>query len=159
MNNPQKFVYVTIIATTPEKLWEALTNPEFTAQYFFGTRVESDWKVGSKFIFRRPNVITDEGTVLRAEPPRLLSYTFQHLWDEEMRKEAPSRVTFEIKSLEEKSGKLSGPAVRLTVTHEDFPPESKVFPAISNGWPSILSGLKTLLETGKPLPLHLHLEE
>ncbi|EDY16050.1 Activator of Hsp90 ATPase 1 family protein [Chthoniobacter flavus Ellin428] len=150
MSTSPKFVYVTLIATTPEKLWKALTDADFTIQYFFGTRLESDWKVGSPFVFRCADRITDEGTILRSEPPRLLSYTFHHVVDEEMRKESPSRVTFEIESLADGSD-LSGPVVRLTVTHEDFPPESKVFPAISKGWPSILSGLKTLLETGKPL--------
>jgi len=150
MSTSPKFVYVTLIATTPEKLWKALTDADFTSQYFFGTRLESDWGVGSRYVFRTPDCITNEGTILRAEPPRFLSYTFHHISDEEMRKEPPSRVTFEIESLVDGSD-LSGPVVRLTVTHEDFPPESKVFPAISKGWPSILSGLKTLLETGKPL--------
>lgn len=148
----QKFVYVTLIKTTPEKLWQALTSPEFSAQYFLGTRIESDWKIGSKVEYRRGHEITDEGVVLKFEPPRLLSYTFHHVWTEEWRHEAPSRVTFEIGKLDAKLGSQGG-VVKLTVTHEDFPSNSKVFPAISNGWPTILSGLKTWLETGRDLGL------
>lgn len=148
-----RFVYVTLIKTTPEKLWEALTDPAFTRQYWFNTSVESDWKVGSKMVYRWDNgQISDEGIILQAEPPRLLSYTFHHQLDEALRKEGPSRVTFEIEPLSGKQG-LRGDAVRLTVTHEDFPAGSAVFPRISTGWPAILSGLKTLLETGQSLGL------
>jgi uncharacterized protein YndB with AHSA1/START domain len=152
MDQKPKFVYVTVIATTPERLWQTLTDPEFTQKFFFGTRLESDWKVGSPFVYRHNGAVTDEGTILRSEPPHLLSYSFHHVRLEELRAEAPSRVTFEIESLTDHP-ELSGPVVRLTVTHEDFPPESKVLPAISTGWPAILSNLKTLLETGKPLDL------
>src|ERR1700742_3061282 len=95
----QKFVYVTVIKTTPEKLWEALINPDFSMKYFLGTRVESDWKIGSKVVYRRGEDITDEGVVLKFEAPRLLSYTFHHVWREELRNEAPSRVTFKIENL------------------------------------------------------------
>ncbi len=148
----QKFVYVTLIKTTPKKLWEALIKPDFSMKYFLGTRVESDWKIGSKVVYRRGDDITDEGVVLKFDPPRLLSYTFHHVWKEELRNETPSRVTFEIGKLGDEPGLgLQGDAVRLTVTHEDFPSNSKVFLAISKGWPIILSGLKTLLETGRDL--------
>jgi uncharacterized protein YndB with AHSA1/START domain len=147
-----KFVYVTLIKTTPEKLWAALTDPEFTQQYWFGTRVKSDWKIGSPLSYHWRGQISDEGTILECDPPRRLAYTFHHLLDDDMRQELPSRVTFIIEPLKSKSGP-QGDTVRLTVTHEDFPPDSNIFPAISNGWPSILSGLKTLLETGKPLDL------
>lgn len=150
---PPKFVYVTLINTTPEKLWAALTEPEFTQQYWIGTRVESDWRVGSRMVYRRNGEVSDEGTVLISEPPRLLSYTFHHVLDEELRSEPPSRVTFEIEPLARKKTGPFGDAVRLTVTHEDFPPESKVLSAISGGWPVILSGLKTLLETGHALDI------
>ena len=147
-----KFVYVTLIKTTPEKLWAALTDPEFTKQYWFDTRVESDWKIGSPLAYHWRGQMANEGTVLECDPPRRLAYTFRHLLDDDMRQEPPSRVTFIIEPLKSKAGP-QGDTVRLTVTHEDFPPDSKVFPAISNGWPSILSGLKTLLETGQPLDL------
>ncbi len=150
--NPPKFTYVTLIHTTVEKLWTALTSPEFTSQYWFGTNIESDWKVGSAVTYRRGDEITDEGVVLACEPPRLLSYSFHHVWTEEWRHERPSRVTFTIESLNAGS-KLQGNAVRLTVVHDEFDADSKVFGAISGGWPAILSNLKTLLETGKALEL------
>ena len=152
MDQKPKFVYVTIIATTPEKLWQALTDPEFTCKYFFNTRVESDWKMGSPLVYRLNGIITVGGNVLCSEPPRLLSYSFRHVLREELRDEPHSRVTFEVEPLNGHP-ELSGPVVRLTVTHEDFPPDSKVLPAVSKGWPTILSGLKTLLETGRPLDL------
>src|ERR1700709_1433677 len=127
MNADQpKFVYVTLISTTPEKLWAALTDPEFTAQYWGGTHLESDWKVGSSIDFRWRGKVVHHDTILQCEPPRLLSYSFHPLHDEEMRAEAPSRVTF---TIEEFTGQAnqSQPLVRLTVTHDEFPPDSKVF--------------------------------
>jgi uncharacterized protein YndB with AHSA1/START domain len=151
MKTPQ-FVYVTVIGTTPEKLWAALTTPEFTNQYWFGMRLESDWQVGSSLVIRRNGEVTDEGTVLRSEPSRLLSYSFHPIKDEEVRNEPHSRVTFEIEPFGPEAG-LQGDAVRLTVTHGDFPEDSKVYPRIREGWPAILSNLKTLLETGRPLEL------
>ena len=146
MQTPPKFVYVTLIATTPEKLWAALTNPEFTAQYWGGTRLESDWKPGSRIVFRWRGEIVHDDTILKSEPNKLLSYSFHPIHIEELRSEQPSRVTFEIEEYAVKPGQ--GPVVKLTVTHGDFPAESKVFPKICHGWPDILSSLKTLLETG-----------
>jgi len=157
MENPAqspKFVYVTIIQTTPEKLWAALTAPEFTSQYFLGATIESDWRVGSPVAYRQAGgEVSDEGTVLKCEPPRLLSYTFNHVKYEELRGEPASQVTFQIEPLDNATGGLKGKVVRLTVTHENFQPGSKLFNAISNGWPVILSALKTVLETGTPLDL------
>src|SRR3981189_2445949 len=98
MDQP-KFVYKTVIATTPEKLWAALTSAEFSQQYWYETSIESDWRVGSPVIYRRKGTITDQGTVLKFEPPRLLAYTFHPIFDEELRREAPSRVTFELEAL------------------------------------------------------------
>lgn len=142
MNKP-KIVTIIYIASTAEEVWAALTNPEITQQYWFDTRIESEWKLGSKVIYRRNGKITDEHTLLKIEPPRVLSYTFHPLY-EEFRGEPPSRVTFEIST--------AGLVVRLVTTHEDFDVNSKVCIACSEGWPMILSNLKTLLETGKPLP-------
>jgi len=150
MNTKPKFVYSTLIATTPEKLWAALTDPEFTAQYWGGTRLESDWTAGSRIVFRWQGKIVHDDTILKSEPPRLLSYTFHPLHMEELRSEPPSRVTFEIEEFKGQSTR-QGPVVKLTVTHEDFPADSKIFPMISNGWPDILSSLKTLLETGRAI--------
>jgi uncharacterized protein YndB with AHSA1/START domain len=147
-----KFVYVTYINTTPQKLWAALTRTEFTSQYWFGSSIESDWKIGSPVRFRRGGEITDEQTLLKFEPPRLLSYTWHPVFDEELRNERPSRVTFEIEPLGEKPG-LQGKAVKLTVIHDDFPADSKMFPRINNGWPAVLSSLKSLLESGVALDM------
>lgn len=147
MSTKPKFVYTTLIATTPEKLWAALTDPAFTVQYWGGTRLESDWKVGSRIVFRWRDQIVHDDIILKAEPPRLLSYSFHPIHIEELRSEPPSRVTFEIEEFAEKS-KRQGAVVKLTVTHEDFPADSKIFPMISKGWPDVLSSLKTLLETG-----------
>jgi uncharacterized protein YndB with AHSA1/START domain len=150
MTNAPKFVYRTLIATTPEKLWATLTDPQFTVQYWGGTSVESDWTPGSRIVFRWRGQIVHDDKILRSEPPRLLSYTFKPLHMEELLAEPASRVTFEIEEFTGKS-KRQGPVVRLTVTHDDFPADSKIFPMISQGWPDILSSLKTLLETGQAI--------
>jgi len=151
MNIQPKFVYVTLIETSPEKLWTALTSPEFTRQYWFDTSVESDWQIGSPVRLQRGDITNVDGIVLKSEPPRLLSFTFHDLMDEEARAEKPSRVTYEIEPLTSKRG----PAVKLTVTHDDFPLNSVVLPKISGGWPMLLSSLKTLLETGSALVLDM----
>lgn len=150
MNTKPKFVYVTLIATTPEKLWEALTNPEFTAQYWGGTRLESDWKVGSNIDFRWRGEVVHHDSILECDPPRRLSYTFHPLHDAELRVEAPSRVTFEIEDFTGQT-RQNQKTVKLTVTHDEFPADSKVFPKISQGWPDILSSLKSFLETGQAI--------
>lgn len=142
MRKPE-FIYVTYIETTPDKLWEALTSSEFTRRYWFGSDIVSDWKVGSPFSLVMNGKTTDQGKVLEAEKPRRLSYTFHHVLNEAARKEAPSKVTFVL----EPHGKL----VKLTLTHEDFVPDSVVLDGISKGWPAILSSLKSLLESGRAL--------
>jgi uncharacterized protein YndB with AHSA1/START domain len=139
MSEP-KFVYVTYIATTPETLWRALTDGAFTRQYWFGTTVESDWTLGSRVTFRSDGELHDAGEVLECEPCRRLSYSWHVEFHEIFRREKPSRVTFELEPM--------GAEVKLTVTHDQFEPGSKVHAAVSNGWPMILSSLKSLLETG-----------
>ena len=136
-----EFVYVTYIETTPEKLWEALTDSEFTKRYWFNTEVKSDWKLGSPFALVMNGTTTDVGEILEADRPRRLAYSFKHQLDEELRKEPPTKVTFTIEP--------HGGLTKLTVTHEGFVKGSKLLDGISKGWPAILSGLKTLLETGK----------
>jgi len=133
---------VTYIASTPEKVWAALTDPDITQQYWFDTRMESDWCVGSKVLWRRKGEITDEQTILAIDPPRSLSYSFHPVFGE-FRDEAPSRASFSIAD--------NGQVVRVTMIHDHSAPESKVYPACCIGWPMILSNLKTLLETGRPL--------
>lgn len=140
MSKPQ-FVYVSYIETTPEKLWEALTSSEFTRQYWFDTEVRSDWKVGSPLALVMGGKVTDTGEILEADRPRRLSYTFKHELMEEMRNEAATKVVFTLAPC--------GNLVKLTVTHEGFAAGSKLLDGISKGWPAILSGLKSLLETGK----------
>ena len=144
MRRPE-FVYVIYIETTPEKLWEALTNAEFTKRYWFGTELTSDWKVGSQYSLVMNGTTTDVGEILEADPPRRLSYTFKHVLDDELRNEAPSKVVFMI----EPHGKL----VKLTLTHEGFAEGSKLLDGISKGWPAILSSLKSLLESGTALAI------
>lgn len=154
MDKP-RFVYVTYIASTPEKVWEALTRGEFTCQYWGGRRIQSDWTPGAPVTHLKEEGSVDwKGKVLEAEPPRRLSYTFDPQNDDEMpdyegervdlnQRERPSRVTFEI---DDYMGQ-----VRLTLVHDEFEPESKVLQGISHGWPAILSSLKSLLERGSPL--------
>jgi len=139
MSKPE-FVYTTYIETTPEKLWEALTNSEFSKRYWFGTEVRSDWKVGSPFALVTDGKTSDTGEILEADPPRRLSYSFKHELFEEMRNEPATKVVFTIEP--------HGNIVKLTVTHEGFAEGSKLLGAVSQGWPAILSGLKSLLETG-----------
>ena len=144
MSKPE-FVYVTYIETTPEKLWEALTSSEFSKRYWFGTELKTDWKVGSPFALVMNGTIRDTGEILEADRPRRLSYSFQHVLDDEMRSERPTKVVFNL----EPHGKL----VKLTLTHEDFEDGSKLLDGISRGWPAILSSLKSMLESGTALAI------
>ena len=142
MSKPE-FVYVTYIETTPEKLFQALTDSEFSKKYWFGTALRSDWTVGSPLALVMDDTVTDTGTVLEFDPPKRLSYSFHHEIREAARKEKPSRVTFVL----EPFGKL----VKLTLTHDGFAPDTVVIGDISKGWPAILASLKSLLEKGEPL--------
>jgi len=139
-----EFVYVTYIRTTPEKLWRALTEPEFTRQYWFGITQESDWTAGASWCMKfSDGRIADAGEVVEAEPYRRLVLKWQHEMRPELKAEGYSRMTYE---LEQK-----GEDVKLTVLHEMDVPDSKFIVAVSGGWPMILSSLKSFLETGKPL--------
>ena len=142
MNGPVIRI-TTYLVSTREAVWNALTNPDITEKYWTNTRLESDWRVGSVVRYVMKGKVTDEQTLLVVDPPRRLSYTFKPL-HEAFRHEPESRATFDIAQ--------SGPVVKLVVTHDNFIAGSKVYEACSEGWPRILSGLKTLLETGKPLP-------
>lgn len=141
-----QFVYVTYIRTTPEKLWQALLEPEFTRRYFRETWVETDWKPGSPWQRAIPGGrIINSGEVLEIEPQRRLVLTWRHEPDfyPELHEEGYSRCTFELEA--------KGDAVRLTVIHEMDKPEAKLIRAVSGGWPLFLASLKSLLETGEPL--------
>ena len=139
-------VYVTYIVTTPEKLWAALTSPEFTRQYFIGRHIESEWKVGSLVRYWQEDGTLDvQGTVLQCDPPRLLEFTWHVEWIPELRHLPENLVTYHLDKL--------GEVVRLTMTesHREGIDE-KLLEGGRRGWPIILSGLKSLLETGRALP-------
>jgi uncharacterized protein YndB with AHSA1/START domain len=142
-NGKPKFIYVTYIATTPEKLFKALTDTDATAKYWFGNAATSDWKVGSPVEFRREGRLVLKGEVLENDPPHRLSYTFHPMHDPALSLEGASRVVFELEKQRDQ--------VKLTVTHDGFPHASKVFGSISNGWPLVLSSLKSYLEADRVL--------
>src|ERR1700677_1463189 len=136
-----EFVYVTYIRTTPEKLWRALTEPEFTRKFWVATVQECEWKVGSTWKLMAPaGRVADAGQVVEIAPPRKLVLSWQNHLFLEMTAEGFTRMTYE---LEEK-----GETVKLTLTHTMDKPESKTIKAVSMGWPHLLASLKSLLETG-----------
>jgi uncharacterized protein YndB with AHSA1/START domain len=140
--NRSSFVYVTFIRTTPEKLWEALTDPQFTRKYWFGATVECAWKKGSPWkLVGSDGGLTDTGEILEIDPPRRVVIRWQNEWKPELKAEGPGRCTMELEPV--------GSAVKLTITHEIDRPESKLITAVSGGWPRVLSNLKSLLETGE----------
>ncbi len=146
MSKPE-FVYVTYIATTPERLWDALTRGEFTKKYWFQRRIESDWKTGSPVrLYDGDNaIVTDDGFVLESDPPRRLSYSFHPVeGDPDPQHPVYSRVTFILQLHQEG-------LVKMTLVHDDLPSE-EMAAGFREGWAPILSSLKTFLETGKPLP-------
>ncbi len=135
-------VFEIFIKTTPERLWEAITDPELRAKYSFGIGTRSEWSEGSTYESGLPGVVEiAAGENLVVDPPRLLVQSFTALWSEEVRSIGPTRVTWEIEPV--------GSSCRLTVVHDRLP--DGVSAAIYGGWPMILSGLKTLLETGELL--------
>jgi len=143
MNN-SRFVYVTYIRTTPEKLWEALTKPEFTRRFWVETWQESSWKPGADWKIMIPDGrVADSGKVLEIDPPRKLVLSWQNEFMPECRAEGHSRMTYEIEKLND--------SVKLTVIHEMDKPGSKLIEMVSQGWPHLLASLKSLLETGTPL--------
>jgi DNA-binding transcriptional ArsR family regulator/uncharacterized protein YndB with AHSA1/START domain len=141
---PPRHVYTIFIRTSPQRLWEALTSPEDTKNYFYGTAVRSDWKPGSRVLYMYPNgTVAADGEVIESDPPRRLVTSFDARWDDEVAADAPHRVAWEIESV--------GPICRLTVTHDGFEGETATYRSVSGGVSVILSSLKSLLETGEPL--------
>jgi uncharacterized protein YndB with AHSA1/START domain len=141
MSKPE-FVYTTYIETTPEKLWHALTDGDFTERYWFGYRASSDWKVGSPYHFVKDGQRSVEGKVLVSDPPKKLAYS----WDvvkEGAARERISRVTFDL----EPRGKV----VKLIVTHDELDERGETLRSISGGWPMVMASLKSFLETGREL--------
>jgi uncharacterized protein YndB with AHSA1/START domain len=136
-------VFEIYIKTTPERLWEAITDPVMRSQYHFGCQVSSDWTVGSRYEQRTPDGarVLGEGENLEVVPPRRLVQSMRALWGEDVKSEGTSRVTWEIEPV--------GSSCRLTVTHDQL--REGANDQLYGGWPMILSGLKTLLETGELL--------
>ena len=139
-----KFVYVVYIRTTPEKLFDALRKAEFTRTYWNETWQESDWVKGAPWKLMIPDGrVGNSGEVLEFDPPRRFAVSWRTDFWPEMKEEGYSRVTFELEP--------TGDTVKLTVTHEADREPSKVIGAVSQGWPGVLSSLKSFLETGEPL--------
>ena len=138
-------VYTIYIASTPEKVWQALTSAEFTRQYFSGQSVECDMRIGGAFVMRRADgALHISGEVIECDPPRRLTVTFNLNWPELIEKLGPTLVTYDIEQ--------AGQAVRLTLMQaHDRELGEDILSGGRQGWPAILSSLKSLLETGRPL--------
>jgi len=138
--------YEILIRTSPERLWQALTDGEVTQKYYFNSRAESDWQPGSKVVYRNAQGGVDlEGEVLEAEPGKRLVTTFRPTWAPEVQGAAPSRLTWEIEPM--------GEACKLTLTHSGFDQASFDAGNMHMGWVMTVSSLKSLLETGQALNL------
>jgi uncharacterized protein YndB with AHSA1/START domain/DNA-binding transcriptional ArsR family regulator len=141
MEHTMEKVFEIYIKTTPERLWDAITNSEIRSKYQFGATVTSDWKPGSSFAMSAGDFALGEGTILEVDPPRKLVQTMVALWGEDVKAEGETRITWEIQPVED--------SCRLTVTHDQM--REGANDQIYGGWPMILSGLKTWLETGELL--------
>jgi uncharacterized protein YndB with AHSA1/START domain/biotin operon repressor len=144
LENTMEKVFEIYIRTTPERLWDAITDEEIRSKYNFGARVSSDWRPGSRYEMGHPGApgFLAEGKIVDVEPPRRLVHTMTALWGDDVKSEGESRVTWEIQPIGEDS-------CRLTVTHDQL--REGANDQIYGGWPMILSGLKTWLESGQLL--------
>jgi len=142
---PQQ-VYQVFIRATPEQVWDAITKPEFTARYFFGSRVKTSAEAGTPIQHYAPDGTTlwGDDAVLESEPPRRFVHTWRSLYNPELAAEPPSRVTWEIEA-------VPGGISKLTVIHDRLENSPKTAAGVAGGWMFVISGLKTLLETGEPL--------
>ncbi len=139
-----KFVYVTYIRTTPEKLWQALTTPEFTRKYWMGVTQECEWKPGASWKLAYPDGrVMDTGEVVEVDPLKRYVLKWRNEWKPEFKAEGFSQMTCTLEKI--------GAQVKLTIVHEMPKPDSKFIGAVSGGWPMILASLKSLLETGEAL--------
>ena len=139
-------VYQVFIRATPEQVWEAITRPEFTAKYFYGSRVETTAETGTPIRHYAPDGTTlwGDDAILESDPPRRLVHTWRSLYDPELAAEPPSRVTWEIEA-------IPGGVAKLTVVHDRLEASPRTAANVAGGWMFIISGLKTVLETGQPL--------
>jgi uncharacterized protein YndB with AHSA1/START domain len=136
-----EFIYVTYIRTTPEKLWSALTSPDFMKEYWFGMHFESDWKAGSSWRLVFPDGrVADTGEIVEIDPPRRLVLKWRNEFRPELKAEGAASCTIQLEPI--------GDAIKLTISHEMDRSPSKLIEAVSSGWPRILSNLKSILETG-----------
>lgn len=136
-------VFEVFIKSTPERIWEAITDPGLRARYSFGVETTSEWTPGSRYLAAVPGAVDiSSGENLVVDPPRLLVQTFDALWSDEVRAQGTTRVTWEIEQ-------IAPDSCRLTVVHDRLPDGANA--ELYGGWPMILSGLKTLLETGEGL--------
>jgi uncharacterized protein YndB with AHSA1/START domain len=142
-------VYTIYIASTPEKVWEALTSAEFSRKYFFGNSIEIEQRVGGAYIVRTPDgALHISGEVIACDPPRKLTVTFNVNWPALIEKLGPTLVTYEIEQ--------AGETVKLTMSEShDRPLSDDILSGGRQGWPAILSSLKSVLETGKPLAVKM----
>jgi uncharacterized protein YndB with AHSA1/START domain len=147
MSNGSSFVYVIYIRTSPEKLWRALIEPEFTKQYWAQCWQDCEWKQGAAWKIMKPDgAVADSGEVIEIEPHKRLVLSWRNEFRPELKAEGHSRLTYALEQ--------QGDMVKLTLTHEMphiEPGKSKLIDAVSNGWPAILSSLKSMLETGESL--------
>ncbi len=141
LESPMEKVFEIYIRTTPDRLWEAITEPEIRAKYNFGASIASDWTPGSRFEMRHPGGLLGEGENLEVDPPRRLVQSMVALFNDDVQREGTSRITWEIEPI--------GDSCRLTLTHDQLRDDANN--QLYGGWPMILSGLKTWLETGKLL--------
>jgi len=138
------FVAAVYIRATPEAIWRAITETDYTLRYYYGSAIETDWRPGSLYRMTIDGELQIEGQIVEANAPRRLVQTFHAVWDPEIAADAPTHATWEIED--------AMPGVcKLTVIHDDLVAGSSTLQQVSGGWPFILSGLKTLLETGKGL--------
>jgi uncharacterized protein YndB with AHSA1/START domain/DNA-binding transcriptional ArsR family regulator len=146
--NPEKpkLVYQIIINAPQERVWEAITKPEFTSRYYYGCALKTDLAIGSAFTYFMPDgspVV--EGKVVESDPPRRLVHTYHSMWPP-MNEDAPTKVTWELES-------MPGAVTKLRVIHDEFERETATYTGLAGtGWAWILSNMKTLLETGEPMP-------
>ena len=139
-------VYQVYIRATPEQIWDAITKPDFTAKYFFGSRVDTNGTTGSAIRHYAPDgkTLWGDDMILESDPPRRLVHGWRSLYDPDFAAEAPSRVSWEIEP-------QPGGVTKLTVIHDQLEQSPKTAASVSGGWMFVISGLKTLLETGQPL--------
>ncbi len=141
-----RFVYVTFIRSTPQKVWDALTKPEFTRQYWAGTHQESAWTQGAAWKLMIPDGrVGDAGEIIEIDPPRKLVLSWRNHFVPEMMEEPASRCTIEITPRDAQ-------VVKVTLIHESEIDNSKLIDGVANGWPELFASMKSLLETGAAFP-------